>query len=1087
MDDLLDLDWNSNSITTTTTTTTSSSSSSYSHQQQPQAQRQQHQKRTTQSSSSYNFESLTRSINTQSPSPSPRPPSIPTTTSTATNTASSTDDAFSSLLSFPSSSPSSNSNQLGNLTLAERQKRAQQQALKQPDTTASLPNWAVADAGWDTLERPSPPLSSSSTRISSPATNINNPSKVSSTPPPIIPAAAAPTASQHRSSSRLDQVWDFDSLSSPPPPPSQPERPKSNQTKQAPPPRPSDPFDFDSFQVEHGPSQKHHGDDDEDDILGVLARPVQQVPKVSLTGPTPGDFGSRSESAASGGSGSSASAFGSRVPSPASGSRPNLKVAHKPSASPSFSSSPSSSAPSRSTSPPPHIVGMIVEMGFSPLEARKALARTETGLDVQAALDSLLNGGQGGFGGGRSQEEEDHRLAYELQRQEESSGVRDSEDAEMAAYEAKEAGRRWQRRQGPNRAVGRQQYPLPSSDGGAKRSSGTNSPASQGAAASEWQQQADQLYAQAAEVGSTMFNKANAFWNTAKAQAAKALEERNVVKAGSGSVSSQGDPASSGPPPSDPMSASDRARARRWGIGGGVNTSRGKEWEGKPRWMQEAEAAAAAAAEAGDEDGMGGKKAVAGAVEGGFKDSDDEGDDGGVNAKPPTAGASSSSRASTAAVAHVAETKPSQQREPKVVEGDLFGPASSASASVGPQPRPDLRDLRVPPTQSLSEGRKPYASPNRRGGRADGVSVRTTPSSVAPRHREVPADDAGSIQISSKWRSEGNEHFRKGAYGDAESSYTRGLDSLDGASLRRIPLYNNRAHSRLKNGDNANAIKDCDQVLLLIVPPGGGGEAGGGEARIFRPREETPLPDPIRNEVNLRESWAKAVLRRAQAKEAMEKWDSAKRDWEALQRFEKEEGSGKGGAINLRLAADGIQRCVKMVGGGDGGGDAKKQMGASSDRRGAGGAGVGGRGKVAEGRRKAVASPSSSQLESAKSAVEMGLERLRAETAANLAEEAEKLSLKDSVDDRINSWKAGKENNIRALIASVDTIAWDGLAWTKVGMHQLVTDAQVKKAYTRAIAKLHPDKLKAKETTLEQRMIASGAFNVLNEAFNASK
>ena len=43
--------------------------------------------------------------------------------------------------------------------------------------------------------------------------------------------------------------------------------------------------------------------------------------------------------------------------------------------------------------------------------------------------------------------------------------------------------------------------------------------------------------------------------------------------------------------------------------------------------------------------------------------------------------------------------------------------------------------------------------------------------------------------------------------------------------------------------------------------------------------------------------------------------------------------------------------------------------------------------------------------------------------------------------------------------ASLDTVLWPELGWQKVGMHELVTPAQVKIRYTKAIAKLHPDKV----------------------------
>ena len=87
------------------------------------------------------------------------------------------------------------------------------------------------------------------------------------------------------------------------------------------------------------------------------------------------------------------------------------------------------------------------------------------------------------------------------------------------------------------------------------------------------------------------------------------------------------------------------------------------------------------------------------------------------------------------------------------------------------------------------------------------------------------------------------------------------------------------------------------------------------------------------------------------------------------------------------------------------------------------------------------------------------LEALRAATSAAEAEENERYELKDSVDARLTAWKGGKESNIRALIASLDSILWPELGWQKVGMHELVSNAQVKSRYTRAIARLHPDKV----------------------------
>ena len=88
------------------------------------------------------------------------------------------------------------------------------------------------------------------------------------------------------------------------------------------------------------------------------------------------------------------------------------------------------------------------------------------------------------------------------------------------------------------------------------------------------------------------------------------------------------------------------------------------------------------------------------------------------------------------------------------------------------------------------------------------------------------------------------------------------------------------------------------------------------------------------------------------------------------------------------------------------------------------------------------------------------LNRVREANEAAEAEDEAKHQLKDAVDARLTTWRAGKENNIRALIASLDTVLWPELGWQKVGIHELVSPSQVKIRYTKAIAKLHPDKVR---------------------------
>lgn len=84
---------------------------------------------------------------------------------------------------------------------------------------------------------------------------------------------------------------------------------------------------------------------------------------------------------------------------------------------------------------------------------------------------------------------------------------------------------------------------------------------------------------------------------------------------------------------------------------------------------------------------------------------------------------------------------------------------------------------------------------------------------------------------------------------------------------------------------------------------------------------------------------------------------------------------------------------------------------------------------------------------------------LRQANAAQERQEAERLELHDVVHTRIGNWKNGKEGNLRALLAGLDTVLWEGSGWTKIGMGELLVPQRCKVAYMKGIAKVHPDKV----------------------------
>ncbi|KAJ1021696.1 hypothetical protein NDA16_003832 [Ustilago loliicola] len=949
------------------------------------------------------------------PSPSASP--APNNASASKSSSTPSNDAFASLF-----SSSSSAKQEANLSLAQRQKLAREQALKKADEDKRR-----NDALWSGIE-------------SSTFGGPSNGARSNNTAKPQLPAAAAqqclnspaPIAPTNSiAATKANDPWDFDAFSSTVPASSTTHATKSTdasqaQTRATP---NNDPFDFESFdQPFSAPKVAVHADhqDPADDILGALAMPVSDRPKSSLSAQDP-------RVAALSASASTSSAASSRVPSPTSGSRPVVG---------------GRSTPARTGSPPPHVIGQIVEMGFSPQEATRALAQTDTGVNVEAALEFLVGGAAQAS---HQTHDDDERLARKLQAREarqahspSSAPFHDSfdDDDDGLGSSAAQQQRRRPQQHDQRRNKARLQ--------GRARPEGTSAANADGDAAADWQQQADQLYAQASEIGSSVLNKASAFWSSAKAQAQKALDERNRTAAERSTT------------PSD--AGRERHRNRRWGAAAAA--SRNKEWEGKPKWMIDAENAQADAAESmfASNDAPSGNSGGCG-----FKDSDNEDDEAAQQApEPPTR--TPRRPAAPAAAGGVAAAAAAMSSAASALFGAKADEqVSNISRQQTPSQAPPNVPARASATASTAAGvttKAPYDSPNRRGPTRS-AAPSPIPSKAPLKRRPVPSDASHSISSANLNKEEGNEHFRRGAYGDAEACYTRGISALESSSssdsIRLVPLLSNRANVRLKNGDASGTIADCDQLLSIVLSLFGGSQRdSNGRVAVYRASQEATLPAELAD-INLRETYGKALVRRAQALEASERWKLAKADWEVLLEFEKAEGSGvKTAASNMKFAREGLHRCGKMLG--------EKVVGPAVSSSG----------------------PPVAKVRPARHTASFGTGDEKASAAfANqqqkqAQEESDKFALKDCVDAKIDAWKRGKETNLRALLSSLDTIVWPELGWKPIALHQVLDQNGLKKNYTKAIARLHPDKIK-KDATTEQKMIASAAFHAINEAWNAQQ
>ncbi|KAG8770724.1 hypothetical protein FRC12_004089 [Ceratobasidium sp. 428] len=818
--------------------------------------------------------------------------------STVTKPSPTTMDAFGDLFSL------SDDNRSRNMTIAERKAQADRERAKAEEQARKERD--AHGAFWDKFEFSGSGGSKGGTAndhsgVSSP---VPQPQAARIDTSLLIPSRVSPLPSSQPSASRVTPVsgvdpWDLDSFLGPSQSASQIATPASNlspvqrdtssnldlfdlldppssaqppsaQSSRLSPVRSGTPGDFD------------WGDrEDQDDLLGELSKPVSEVSRTSARSP------------------------------------PTDRRPAKP------------ASVRRATSPPPHILGQIVEMGFSIQQAKRALANTSTGIDVQAALESLLGGTQPVANDGDISAEDLERF-----REEDAAVRREQEEAE----------RRRRRRAGPSRSAVLQQA--------------NEDPATQ------MQDRADQLLAQASIIGASMFNRANALWKEGKEKALKAYEERTAP----GSIASQG----------------------RQG--------------GKPAWMQ-------------DDDLVSGEhQSNRVASQAGFRDEDDE--DSVLPSRPQPQQPSRS-------------TPPRQQLQ-----------TTSSAASTTQRPADKLASLFSDTTTYVSPSRRKAASQTQTPVQPTPVERRPVSPPLAPRVRTNPPASANALSAAQAHRTKGTEAFKLGQFGAAVEAYTSAIELIPEGHVNRIPLLNNRAAARAKAGDAAGAIEDCTAVLTAI---------GDG----FDPKREAPIPG-----VDLSGAFLKALRRRAEVLENIEKWKRAREDWESLVKI--------GGVwAGNKVASDGVQgvgRCKRME---DGGSQPTTRPSVSA---------------AAKPKPRPKPAPTRAVISNPD---ESAVHRLKAANAAAEAEGEAKHALKDNVDARIVAWKGGKETNIRALIASLDTVLWSELGWSKVGMHELVMPNQVKIKYVRAIAKVHPDKLNTSSTTVEQRMIANSVFGALNEAWNA--
>lgn len=342
--------------------------------------------------------------------------------------------------------------------------------------------------------------------------------------------------------------------------------------------------------------------------------------------------------------------------------------------------------------------------------------------------------------------------------------------------------------------------------------------------------------------------------------------------------------------------------------------------------------------------------------------------------------------------------KPEPQPEPEV---DLFGPAPTPAP-----PRAATTASKPASKSSAAPITRPKAPP-----------------------RSVPSVSPVALSSSAAHRKKGGEAFKRGDFAAAHDSYTSALSPLPSTHPIAIIVLCNRALTAIKTGDPKVAVSDADQALAIIGPGQGANES-----------IELDAGEGVKE---MREFFGKALMRKAEALEHMEKWSDAAGVWtQAVQ-------AGVGGAISIR----GRDRCEKTASP-----QTAPKPKAAPVRSVAPSAG---KAPPAKGLGNSMQRPALSSATSAEA-----VKRLRLANAAAEKADDEKFALTDAVDARLTTWKGGKADNLRALLQSLDGVLWEGAGWKKVGMSDLVMPNKVKIIYMKAIGKVHPDKVRSIHATV---------------------
>ncbi|CAG8582769.1 11059_t:CDS:2 [Ambispora gerdemannii] len=658
-----------------------------------------------------------------------------------------------------------------------------------------------------------------------------------------------------------------------------------------------------------------------------------------------------------------------------------------------------------------HLIAQIVDMGFTVNQAETALVATDSGLDLEAAIEILIH-----------QKEAEEQVFDDRKNTKRSSIVSSRRRANTADYRLHEDGdssegggyiaNRHQLPKNKNLQIPKSRtYGKSSSDGEGSSDRSTSSVSS--FAGQGFHQQKEKLISSASELGLNAFKKASAIYKQSREKVKEALEDFQQT-----------------PPASD----------------------------GRPKWLQNTDLI-----ESDDDDSDKNENPISFSNFKKFQDVYEDSSSEEDKKKPPLIPNTRPGIPSS----KLTEIDDSYEKSHKVNSlSKKFSKPDPPSRSTKPITT-DLHDSTYARHQQLASQKSKilintseatYVSPARRLPPTPAKVPRIHAPSSAPPPSKSPRPviyaTPESMRTSEIHRAKGNELFKLGQFGEAEKYYSLSIDSLPSKHLNLVLLHNNRAAAKLKNGDQRGCAQDSSLALILI--------------------DDFNLPPPSGVDINLKEQYLKALYRRASAYEGMEKYDDAKNDYEkliisfpvdnsknfndGLRRCQKALNMLSKGDINKNFESTSLNS-QNLLSNNNNHGLKIESSFTQSLSPSTFGAPINSFGFVDPSAVHSTTPFSPSYSTNSEINNSPAVAKLRSQARQQEIEDVEKLRLKDQVDQKIFLWKSGKETNLRALISSLDMVLWDSLGWQKIGLHELVTPSQVKVRYIKAIGKVHPDKV----------------------------